>query len=94
MFLDLQMDYSKPQDIWQLGNLIYELANHTPAYPIQEVNCFVERIFNHTATTEDPIYLRINENGFARIPSHYSQELWKLVQKCLNADPKKRPTVE
>jgi serine/threonine protein kinase len=93
MLLDLQMPYSFPQDIWQLGNLMYELANHEPAYPLDQVNNYVSRIFDQSATTDDPLYLRMQKNDIERIPSHYGLDMWMIIRKCLNSDPSKRPTI-
>jgi hypothetical protein len=56
--------------------MIYELAAQKPAYNDKEVITFMESIENHTAKTTDPIYIKMMESQYTKIPNHYSQELY------------------
>jgi hypothetical protein len=69
--------FADKSDIWALGIILYELC--TLKYP-----------FN--ATNQGALVLKICKGVFAPISSHYSAELKKLVDVCLQRDPQKRPS--
>jgi serine/threonine protein kinase len=72
---------------------MYELANHEAAYPQDQVKNYLKCVHDQTATINDPIYVRMQNNEIERIPSHYGLDMWMIIRKCLNSDPNKRPTV-
>ena len=71
--------YNDKSDIWALGCVIYEMANLRPA-------------FRTACSSEEELYRKIRTATVQRIPSRYSDSLWKLVQAMLDKDPQKRPT--
>lgn len=42
----------------------------------------------------DQLYKRVIKGSFARIPDHYSNDIWRLVQMMLCTDPEKRPSCQ
>lgn len=71
--------YDDKSDIWALGCVIYEMANLRPA-------------FRTACSSEEELYRKIRTATVARIPSRYSDALWKCVESMLDKDPRKRPT--
>ena len=71
--------YNHKSDIWSLGWIIYETASLKP--PFQAENCFA-------------LALKIREGKFDRIPSHYSDDLQKVIEQMLSIDHNSRPSVK
>ena len=74
-----EKQYDEKTDIWSLGCVIYELVSLLPPFTAK----------NHLALAE-----KIIEGKIERIPERYSQDLERVIEQCLNIDPRKRPTVE
>lgn len=70
--------YSFKADIWALGIILYEI-------------CALKLPF--LAEDEDELIAKILKGKYRRIPSHYGMELWDIINKCLNKDPKRRPSI-
>ena len=72
-------NYDEKTDIWSLGCVIYELVALSPPFTASSHLGLAEKIING----------KIN-----RIPDRYSEDLQDVIQKMLQVDSKKRPTVE
>jgi len=42
----------------------------------------------------DHLYKRVCKGVYSRIPEHYSNDIWQVVQLMLRVDPEKRPSSE
>ena len=71
--------YDSKSDIWALGVLLYEMMTF-------------KMPFNGNSLPS--LSLKIIRGIYQSPPSSYSKDLIDLVKKCLNLDPKKRPSVE
>ena len=68
--------YGYKSDIWSLGCVIYEMLSLKPPF---------------TGRDMDHLYKRVCKGVFPRIPDHYSNDIWSIVQLMLRVDPIKRP---
>ena len=71
--------YDSKSDIWALGVLIYEMMTFKMPF---------------NATSLPSLSLKIIRGYYQTPPSSYSKDLIDLVKRCLNLDPKKRPSAE
>lgn len=71
--------YNEKSDIWALGCLLYELCALAPPFD---------------ATNHLSLAVKINAGKFSRIPSQYSEDLYRAVRWMLSLDQSKRPSVE
>ena len=71
--------YDSKSDIWALGVLLYEMMTFRMPF---------------NATSFASLSLKIIKGFYQTPPSSYSNDLIDLVKKCLNMDPKKRPSAE
>ena len=71
--------YNAKSDIWSLGCVLYEICALKPPF---------------VSTDKRDLFQKIQYGNFNRIPSHYSDQLQKIVMKCLSRNPNKRPSVE
>jgi len=71
--------YNEKSDIWSVGCVIYELAALVPPFE---------------ATTQVALAMRIREGRINRLPSRYSDELNRAVQRMLQHEQALRPTVD
>lgn len=71
--------YDKKSDIWSLGAVLYELVALNPPF---------------TARDMKGLYARVMKGVYPKIPTHFSQDLSKMLESLLQIDPKKRPTCE
>ena len=71
--------YDSKSDIWALGVLLYEMMTFRMPF---------------NAKSLASLSLKILKGFYQAPPTSYSKELIDLVKKCLNLDPKKRPSAE
>ena len=71
--------YDSKSDIWALGVLLYEMMTFKMPF---------------NASSLPSLSLKIIKGYYPSPPTSYSKDLIDLVKKCLNLDPKKRPSVE
>ena len=71
--------YDSKSDIWALGVLLYEMMTYKMPF---NANSFAS------------LSLKIIKGFYKEPPSSYSKDLIDLVKRCLNRDPKKRPSAE
>lgn len=71
--------YNEKSDIWSLGCIIYEIAAlHAP----------------FEATTHYQLAMKIKAGKMEKLPSIYSEQLWKVIQWMLQQESTKRPSCE
>ena len=61
------------------GCIVYEMCALRPPF---------------TANSMDGLYKKVLKGAYPRIPPAYSNDLEKLIAKCLKIDPKNRPTAK
>lgn len=71
--------YSYKSDIWSLGVVIYEMLSLIPPFQAKDMH---------------QLYQKVQAGKISRIPQHYSNDIWSVVQAMLQQDPKKRPSCE
>ena len=71
--------YDSKSDIWALGVLIYEMMTFKMPF---------------NANSLPSLSLKIIRGYYQAPPTSYSKDLIDLVKRCLNLDPKKRPSAE
>lgn len=71
--------YNEKSDIWSLGCIIYEMAALRPPFKAQ----------NHFALAH-----KIQAGIFDRIPTTYSEELWRVIQMMLRHNQDQRASVD
>jgi serine/threonine protein kinase len=71
--------YNEKSDIWSAGCVVYELTALRPPFEAT----------NHLA-----LAMKIKSGKLERVPSKYSDELWRVIQWTLSIDQTKRPNVE
>jgi len=71
--------YNEKSDIWACGCLLYELCAQSPPFE---------------ASNQLSLALKIKSGKFERIPSRYSNELFRVIQWILTRDPEARPSVD
>uniref|UniRef100_A0A8D8TCH2 non-specific serine/threonine protein kinase n=1 Tax=Cacopsylla melanoneura TaxID=428564 RepID=A0A8D8TCH2_9HEMI len=71
--------YNLKSDIWALGCLIYELCVFKPPFHGDNIRQLSQQII---------------DNGFPRIPAHYSDDLHQIVLYMLSKNNQLRPNIE
>lgn len=71
--------YSFKSDVWSLGCVIYEMLSLKPPFNGKDM---------------DMLYKRVCKGAFPRIPEHYSNDIWQVVQLMLRVEPEKRPSCQ
>jgi len=74
-----EKEYNEKSDIWSAGCLLYEIAALRPPFEAK----------NHLS-----LAMKIREGKFDRLPRRYSEELQKLIEIMLSANPDRRPSAE
>ena len=69
--------YSYKSDIWSMGCVIYEMLALKPPFCGKDM---------------DHLYKRVCKGQITRIPEHYSNDIWQVVQLMLKVNPEKRPS--
>jgi serine/threonine protein kinase len=73
-----ELEYNEKSDIWSLGCFLYEISSLTPPFEAS----------NHLSLAN-----KIKLGKFDRIPTRYSEELFRIINWMLNVEPSKRPTL-
>ena len=68
--------YGFKSDVWSLGCVIYEMLSLKPPFSGRDM---------------DHLYKRVCKGVYPRIPEHYSNDIWAIVQLMLQVNPEKRP---
>lgn len=71
--------YNEKSDIWSAGCVIYEMAALRAPFE---------------ATNQIQLAMKIKSGKIERIPSQYSDELFKIIQAMMHLDKESRPSVE
>lgn len=73
-----ELEYNEKSDIWSLGCFLYEISALIPPFEAS----------NHLSLAN-----KIKLGKFERIPSRFSEELFRVITWMLNVDASKRPTL-
>jgi NIMA (never in mitosis gene a)-related kinase len=73
-----ELQYNDRSDIWSVGCLLYEMAALCPPFE---------------ASNQLALAVKINAGKFARIPSRYSDSLYRMIQWMLRTEQAKRPCI-
>ena len=71
--------YSFKSDIWSLGVVIYEMTSLVPPFQAKDMQ---------------DLYKKVQKGNIKRIPSHYSNDLWSVIQAMLQDSPANRPSCD
>ena len=71
--------YNEKSDIWSAGCVIYEMLSLRAPFE---------------ATNQIQLAYKIKLGKIERIPSHYSDEIFQVVQSMISLDPQRRPSVK
>ncbi|XP_057303891.1 serine/threonine-protein kinase Nek2-like [Hydractinia symbiolongicarpus] len=71
--------YNEKSDIWSLGCLIYELCALLPPF---------------LAANQKMLALKIQDGHFKPIPSHYSKDMQRIIERMLTVVESRRPSIQ
>ena len=71
--------YGSPSDIWSLGCILYEMCCLRPPFQGKDL---------------DQLYRSVQRGYTDPLPKMYSQHLNRLIQSCLQQNPRERPSAE
>jgi NIMA (never in mitosis gene a)-related kinase len=69
--------YDTKSDIWSMGCVLYEMTALKPPF---------------RAKNMEGLYKKVIEGNFIRIPSKFTNDLYKIIQILLQVKPEKRPS--
>ena len=69
--------YDTKSDIWSMGCVLYEMTALKPPFRAKNMEC---------------LYKKVIEGNFIRIPSKFTNDLYKIIQILLQVKPEKRPS--
>lgn len=69
--------YDTKSDIWSLGVILYEACSLKPPFRAKDM---------------EGLYQKVQKGAFERIPSKYSDDLFKIIQLCLQVNSSVRPS--
>ena len=71
--------YTQKSDIYSLGCIVYEMLALRPPFVASDMNT---------------LRSKVAQGNFPRIPSHFSADIWSIVQMMLQGAPELRPSCE
>ena len=71
--------YDSKSDIWSLGCVLYEMIALNPPF---------------RAPNMDGLYKAVLSGSYAKVPTHYSEDLAKIIRLLLQVAPHKRPSCD
>jgi serine/threonine protein kinase len=74
-----EQKYDEKSDIWSTGCILYEVASLRPPFE---------------ASNQMALAVKIKAGKYERIPSIYSEELWRVINLMLTSEQEKRPSVD
>ena len=71
--------YDSKSDVWSLGCVLYEVAALQPPF---------------RASDMDGLFKKVLKGIYPKIPTHYSDELNKMLKRLIAVNPNQRPTCD
>ncbi len=71
--------YDSKSDVWSLGCVLYEIAALQPPF---------------RASDMDGLFKKVLKGIYPKIPTHYSDELNKMLKRLIAVNPNQRPTCD
>lgn len=75
----MNKSYNSKCDIWSLGCVVYEMASLHPPFKASNIK---------------ELCSKIQRGIYQRIPIHYSDELFSIINACLKVNPNSRPSAK
>lgn len=71
--------YDSKSDVWSLGCVLYEVIAQQPPFRAQDM---------------DGLFKKVLKGIYPKIPTHYSEELNKMLKRLIEVNPNKRPNCD